>query len=112
MELDHLTKTIYTKAELEDLSVAINERYFPERLEKALPFDPYLFIDKLNYEYQWAFISPGLQISAMTFFSDGAWWVWPKPFYEGGEIPKKQFFKKGTVLVNECFLKSRKTKCF
>ena len=104
IDLDNLTKTAYTKDELEEMANAINARYFPKRLEKAMPFDPYLFLDKLGYEYRWALISPGLQISAMTFFSDGGWYIWPKASYEYGDLPEEQFFRKGTVLVNARFL--------
>ncbi len=109
IDLDNLTKTVYSKDELEEMADEINRRYFPERLEKAMPFDPYLFLDKLGHEYQWALISPGLQIAAMTFFSDSGWYVWPKPSFEPGDFPQERFFKKGTVLVNECFLRSKKT---
>ena len=109
IDLDILTKDVYSKDELEEMANAINARYLPERLEKATPFDPYLFLDKLGYEYQWALISPGLQISAMTFFSNSRWYIWPKPSYEQGDVPEERFFKKGTVLVNECFLESKKT---
>ena len=109
INLDNLTKDVYSKDELEEMADAINDRYFPERLLKAMPFDPYLFLDKLGYECQWALISPGLQISAMTFFSSGVWYIWPKSSYERGDAPEERFFKKRTVLVNECLLKSKKT---
>ena len=97
IDLDNLTKTVYSKDELEEMADAINDRYFPERLVKAMPFDPYLFLDKLGYEYQWALISPGLRIAAMTFFSDSMWYIWPKQSYERGEIPEERVFRKGTV---------------
>lgn len=100
IDLDNPTKTIYSKDELEEMAEEINRRYSPERLEKASPFDPYLFLDKLGYEYRWAQISPGLQISAMTFFDDGRWYLWPKPSFDKGDVPTEAFFPKGTVLVN------------
>lgn len=110
-DLDKLNKIVYTKTELEDLALTINRCYFPNRLEKITPFDSYLFLDKLGFEYQWELISPGLQISAMTFFSDGKWYIWKKSSYECGDIPEERFFKKRTVLVNKCFLGSQKMHC-
>ena len=109
INLDHLTKTVYSKDELEEMAEAINAKFFPERLNKAMPFDPYLFLDKLGYEYQWALISPGLQISAMTLFSDSYWYIWSKSSYERGDKPKIKDFKKKTVLINERFLNLKKT---
>lgn len=104
----NLTKRVYSKEELEEMADEINANHFPERLKKAMPFDAYLFLDKLGYEYRWCRISPGLQISAMMFFSDGEWYIWPKSSYNQGDKPEKQSFSKGTVLVNERFLSSKK----
>lgn len=61
-------KTVYSKEELENMAFQINATYFPERLSNPAPFDSYLFLDYLGVEYRWERISPGLQISAMTFF--------------------------------------------
>lgn len=106
-DLDNLWKDVYTKDELEEMAVAINERYFPKRLERPTPFDAYLFLDLLGFDYEWDLLSPGLQISAMTFFSDGGWYIWDKPSYFPGDKPHLKTFKKGTVVVNSTFLSSK-----
>ncbi len=51
------TKYVYTKLELESMADKINAQFFPERLERALPLDPYLLLDKLGVEYEWEKIS-------------------------------------------------------
>lgn len=101
IDLDNLTKEVYQREELEEIADAINLRFFPERLERVIPFDAYFFLDLLGYEYQWKRISSGVQISAMTFFDDGRWYIWPRSSYTKGDVPTEAFFRKGTVVVNE-----------
>lgn len=43
-------------------------------------------------------------IHAMTFFSDGSWYIWDGPKYKRGDKPRLVHFRKGTVVVNGCLL--------
>lgn len=104
------TKYVYTKLELESMADKINAQFFPERLERALPLDPYLLLDKLGVEYEWEKISPKLEIYAMTFFEDGTWYIWKDSPGESTKTPSLACFKKGTVVVNENLLEAKKYK--
>ena len=105
-----MDKWFYSKEELENLADNINRCYYPERLEKIELFDSYDFLEKLGLEIEWKYISPNMQILGIYFFEDGYWLVWPKGEYHQGDRPKWEFFKKGTIVINNNLVIDKKMK--
>jgi len=95
---------IYTRARLEAIANQINEKYFPDRLLSVLPFDAYDLLEALGCDVEWKYISPDDSISGATFFEDGYWYIWSSGTYQEGDSCNKEFFPKGTVLINQIII--------
>lgn len=95
---------VYTREYLEEQADKINMKYYPERLKEVIPLDPYDLLERLGLDVEWKYISPNDSILGMIFFEDGYWYVWPSGKYKKGDIPKYEFFKKGTVVINQILL--------
>lgn len=94
----------YTKEQLENLAIHINKKYYPERLEKVTPFDPYDFMEKLGLEIERKYISPNEKILGMIFFENTSWPIWNNGNYKNGDKPHLEIFKKGTVVINNILI--------
>lgn len=99
-----INKLVFTKEELEEIADAINAEFFPERLKKVIPLDPYLLLDKLGCQYEWARISPELQILGISFFGPGYWYIWPEGRCEKGDRPVQRYFSERSVIINSLLL--------
>ncbi len=94
----------YTKEQLENLAVHINKTYYPERLKKVIPFDPYDFMEKLGIDVERKYISPNEKILGMIFFENTSWPIWDNGNYKNGDKPHLETFKKGTVVINNILI--------
>lgn len=101
---------IFNREELELMADNINEKYFPERLEKPIMLDPYDLLDKLGCSYNWKYISPDKSILGITFFDDGMWYIWPSGEFKEGDKYSKEFFPKKTILINQTVLDGQKNR--
>lgn len=91
----------YSPNQLEVKATELLRRFDSERLIKPKPIDVYAVIEKcLDVEYDWKYITPDQSILGATAFADGYIWVWDKPYYENGMLPRKIFLKKGTILID------------
>lgn len=104
----------YSKEYLEDLADKINSDYYPDRLEKVIPFDPYDFMEKLGLEVEWKYITPNKKLLGMIFFDDGKFPIWDTGNYKKGDLPHIENFKKGTIVINNILIdnKDRKKEIF
>ncbi len=100
----------YTKQQLEIMADKINSEFYPERLEKIIPFDAYDFMEKQGLEIEWKYITPNKKLLGMIFFGDGNWCVWNNGKYQHGDIPHMEFFKKGTVVINNILIDEKDDK--
>lgn len=91
----------YSKNELENMADNINKRFYPNRLEEVSPLDTYDLLEKLGLDVEWKYISPNMEILGMIFFGDDCWPVWDKGTYCNGDMPHYEFFKRGTIVINE-----------
>ena len=48
----------YSRENLEQMADDLNRKYYPERLEKILPLDPYDLLEKQGLDVEWKYISP------------------------------------------------------
>lgn len=95
----------YSKEDLELMADDINRKYYPERLLKMIPFDHYDYMENvLHLDVEWKYLSPNMKILGLIFFEDGEFYIWPKGTYSKGDIPHKEFFKKGTVVINQAII--------
>ena len=99
---------IYTREYLENLADSINSDYFPERLSSPSVLDCYDLLEALGCTYEWKYISPDDTIMGITFFGDGYWHIWPKGIYSVGDKPSIVTFPKGTVIINQRILDSKR----
>ena len=93
-------KYFYSREELELMAEALNRQYYPERLERVLPLDPYDLLEKLGLDVEWKYISPNDNLLGLIFFEDGIFPVWEKGSYKPGDKPTFEYFKKGTIVIN------------
>lgn len=93
-------KYFYSREELELMAEALNRQYYPERLEKVLPLDPYDLLEKQGLDVEWKYISPNDNLLGLIFFEDGIFPVWEKGSYKPGDKPTFEYFKKGTIVIN------------
>ena len=100
----------YSREELERWADDINKKYYPNRLEKIIPFDPYDFLEKIGLEVEWKYISPNEKILGMIFFDDGTWFVWDTGKFKNGDKPHIETFKKGTIVINTILTEKRNAK--
>lgn len=98
----------YKNDELELIATKLNEKYFPNRLNNLEPIDLYEFMEMLSIDYEWKYITPDDSILGIIFFEDGYWPVWPIGKYKKGDYPKKELFKKGTIVINQVLLDKKK----
>lgn len=99
---------IYTREYLENLADNINKKHFPERLLSPSVLDAYDLLEAIGCDYEWKFISPDDSIMGITFFGDGKWPIWPNGTYSKGDLPSYELFKKGTIVINQWLLDSKK----
>lgn len=100
---------IYTREKLEILADSINQKYFPERLNSAIRIDGYDLLESLGCEVEWKYISPDNSILGATFFDNGCWPIWPNGNFQKGDTFNMEYFRKGTVLINQVLLDSNKS---
>ncbi len=100
----------YSKEKLENMADQINIEFYPERLEKVIPFDAYDFMEKQGLEIEWKYITPNKKLLGMIFFGDEVWPVWDSGKYKQGDLPHKEFFKKGTVVINNILIDEKDIK--
>lgn len=103
------SRFVYSKSELEELADSINRRFFSNRLIGVSPLDPYDLVEKIGCDVEWKYISPDESILGMTFFDDGMWYIWENGECVPGVLPQKEYFKKGTVVINQMVLDKQKT---
>lgn len=60
----------YSKEKLEIMADEFNKEFYPERLEKIIPFDAYEFMEKQGLEIEWKYITPNKKILGMIFFDN------------------------------------------
>lgn len=95
----------YSKENLELMADEINRKYYPERLSKMIPFDHYDYMENvLHLDVEWKYLSPNMKILGLIFFEDGEFYVWPKGTFSKKDVPVKEFFKKGTVVINQAII--------
>ncbi|MCR5149698.1 MAG: ImmA/IrrE family metallo-endopeptidase [Clostridiales bacterium] len=99
---------IYTREYLENLADSVNRDFFPERLTTPSVLDGYDLLEAIGCEYEWKYISPNDCIMGMTVFADGRWPIWPKGTFTEGDKPLFESFRKGTVIINQRLLDSKK----
>ena len=91
----------YSPVQLEVKAMDCLRSFDSERLTKPKPIDVYAAIEKcLDVPYDWKYITPDQSILGATAFTDGYLYVWDKPYYETGMLPKKVFLKKGTIVID------------
>lgn len=100
----------YSKEKLEIMADELNKENYPERLEKLIPFDPYDFLEKRGLEIERKYITPNKKILGMIFFDNGVWPVWDNGNYNKGDYPHNEFFKKGTVVINNILIDEKDVK--
>lgn len=91
----------YSTAQLEGKANELLRQFDAERLTATKPIDVYAVIEHcLDVPYDWKYITPDQSICGMTFFKPGYQWVWPEPQYKIGMLPKKEFYERGTILID------------
>lgn len=95
----------YSKETLEQMADEINRENYPERLSKMIPVDHYDYMENvLHLDIEWKYLSPNMKILGIIFFEDGEFYIWPKGTFSKKDVPHKEFFKKGTVVINQAIL--------
>ena len=97
-------KFIYPKEYLEQQADEINRKFYPERLIKIIKLDVYDLLEKLGLDVEWKYISPNDNILGMIFFEDGCWYIWPNSDFKEEDKPRKEYFKKNTIVINQRLL--------
>ena len=91
----------YSPNQLEEKATELLRKFDSSLLEKPKMIDVYAVIEKcLDVPYDWRYITPDQSILGATAFTDGYMYVWDKPYYENGMLPKKIFLEKGTILID------------
>lgn len=103
-------KYFYSRETLELMAEGINRRYYPERLEKVLPLDPYDLLEKQGLDVEWKYISPNEELLGLIFFADEQFYVWDKGTYQKGDKPHLEPFKKGTIVINNVLVDKKEYK--
>ena len=101
-------KYFYSREELELMAEELNHKYYPERLEKVLPLDPYDLLEKQGLDVEWKYISPNDSLSGLIFFEDGVFPVWKNASFKTGDKPSFELFKKGTIVINNLLEEKKK----
>ncbi len=87
--------------QLETKATELLRKFDSELLVKPKPIDVYAVIEKcLNVPYDWKYITPDQSVLGATAFADGYMYIWDKPYYEKGILPRKIFLEKGTILID------------
>lgn len=87
--------------QLEKRATELLKQFDSEFLVKPKAIDVYAVIEKcLDVPYDWKYITPDQSILGATAFADGYMYVWDKPYYETGMLPRKIFLEKGTILID------------
>ena len=87
--------------QLEAKAIEMLRKFDSTLLEKPKTIDVYAVIEKcLDVPYDWKYITPDQSILGATAFNDGYMYVWDKPYYKKGMMPKKIFLGKGTILID------------
>ena len=100
----------YSKLELEEMADNINLNFFPERYLTPKALDAYDLLDALGCEVDWKYLSPDDSILGATFFDDGYWYIWPSGKYKSGDTYQIEFFRKGTIVINQILLDTKNQK--
>ncbi len=91
----------YSPNQLEAKATELLRNFDSTLLEKPKPIDVYAVIEKcLDVPYDWKYITPDQSILGATAFTDGNLYVWDKPYYEKGMLPRQIFLEKGTILID------------
>ena len=93
-------KYTYSRVRLEQIAVKVNERLFPDRLKKISSIDGYEFLEKLNLEVEWKYLTTSGNINGIIFFDDAHWTVYEKQIFRNIYISKCEFFSKNTVVID------------
>lgn len=101
-------KYFYSHEELELMAEELNRKYYPERLERVLPLDPYDLLEKQGLDVEWKYISPNDSLSGLIFFEDGVFPVWKNASFKTGDKPSFELFKKGTIVINNLLEEKKK----
>ncbi len=101
-------KYFYSREELELMAEELNRKYYPERLERVLPLDPYDLLEKQGLDVEWKYISPNDSLSGLIFFEDGVFPVWKNASFKTGDKPSFELFKKGTIVINNLLEEKKK----
>ena len=94
----------YSRESLEQMADDLNRKYYPERLEKVLPLDPYDLLEKQGLDVEWKYISPNRKLLGLIFFEDCEFPVWDSGTYHKGDKPHFEKFKRGTMVINNILL--------
>lgn len=101
---------VYSKAELDNMANGINQKFYPERLIKPMPLDGYDLLEKLGCEIEWKYLTPNDDILGITCFEDTDWYVWPHNKLLVDDKPFLEFFKNGTIVINQILLDKKDIK--
>ena len=94
----------YSREDLEQIADDINRKYYPERLDKVLPMDPYDLLEKLGLDVEWKYISPNNKLLGLIFFEDCEFPIWDRGTFFKGDKPHFEKFKRGTIVINNVLL--------
>lgn len=97
----------YSRENLEQMADDLNRKYYPERLEKVLPLDPYDLLEKQGLDVEWKYISPNRKLLGLIFFEDCEFPVWDRETYRKGDEPHFEKFKRGTIVINNILLEKK-----
>ena len=103
-------KYFYSREELELMAEQLNAQFYPRRLNEILPLDPYDLLEKLGLEVEWKYISPNDKLLGLIFFEDEIFPVWDTGLYKPGIKPHFEKFIKGTIVINNILVDSKKNK--
>jgi Zn-dependent peptidase ImmA (M78 family) len=56
----------------------------------------------------WKYLSPDDTILGATFFTDGAWPIWPNGTYQKGDMCDYAPYRAGSIVINQRLLDSKK----
>ena len=105
-----IKKYFYSRETLELIADELNKKYYPERMENVLPLDPYDLLEKQGLDVEWKYISPNDSLLGIIFFEDGVFPVWDSGIYKPGDKPHFEYFKKGTIVINNILVDNKKLK--
>lgn len=100
----------YTDESLDSFVDELNRCFDSSRLENVKAVDVYDVVDYIGCTPDWKYLTPDQSILGMTVFKPTLYYVWDKPFYVQGDIPKKIFFEKRTIVIDRTLNEGNKQK--